>query len=223
MTLTPALRQLLHDHIHLSPTAWAQATATTQAHFASPFEPAQRLAQLLQRLPPALLTWWAGLPGGHVLIGDQRGYHSGSLLLRPHDAQPHAGVAAIALTDLTSAGAGETWFWLAHLLDHQLGCLGAPDGAWLSDGGGFSVRWQAVGRRIDALATLGYSDHPAAAADPHIYLAAGLALFVADRRALNVQDPRLERLLASSIFDAGFCRRALAAAGRGRVWPLSGI
>ncbi|MFZ2520411.1 MAG: hypothetical protein WA089_17065, partial [Anaerolineae bacterium] len=71
--------------------------------------------------------------------------------------------------------------------------------------------WQAVGQRIASLARLGYDPQPAASGDPHAYLAAGLALFIADRAALNVQDPKLERLLATTLLHEGFCRRALTA------------
>ena len=61
------------------------------------------------------------------------------------------------------------------------------------------------------LAQLGYNPRLAASGgDPHAYLAAGLALFITDRAALNVQDPKLERLLATTLLHAGFCRRAFA-------------
>lgn len=209
MALTPTLRQLLHAHIHLAPTAWTQAPASVRASFRSPFEPAQHLAQTLGRLPPSLLAWWAELPSGHILIGDQHGYTPGHL---SDDSPDRVNVAQIALADLANpaGGLGDAWFWIAHLLDHHLGCLGAADGAWLSDGGGSTPRWQAVGQRIASLAPLGYSAQPDAVSNPHAYLAAGLALFLADRAALNVQDPRLERLLATTLLHEGFCRRALA-------------
>jgi len=210
VALTSTLRQLLHEHIHLAPAAWTQAPASVRDSFNSPFEPAQRLAGGLQRLPPSLLTWWAALPHAHILIGDQRGYTPGRLPNDPHD---RANVAQIALTDLANPAGdlGDVWFWVAHLLDHHLGCLGAADGAWLSDGAGFTLRWQEVGQRIAALARLGYSPQHDAAANPHTYLAAGVALFIADRAALNVQDPKLERLLATTLLHEGFCRRALTA------------
>lgn len=210
MALTPTLRQLLHAHIHLAPAAWTQAPASVRGSFNSPFEPAQRLAAGLERLPPSLLTWWAALPHAHILIGDQRGYMPGRLPDDPHD---RANVVQIALADLANAAGslGDGWFWIAHLLDHHLGCLGQADGAWLSDGAGFSPRWQEVGRPIAALARLGYSPQPDAAANPHVYLAAGVALFIADRPTLNVQDPKLERLLATTMLHEGFCRRALTA------------
>lgn len=213
LTLTPALRQLLHEHIHLAPTAWTQAAAPVRARFSSPFEPAQRLAQALARLPAPLLEWWAALPGGHLLIGAQGSYRSDPIFLRPDDPHPRAGVAQIALADLSNpaGGLGDAWFWVAHLLDHHLGCLGAANGAWLSDGAGITPRWQEVGQRIAGLAQLGYNPRLAASGgDPHAYLAAGLALFITDRAALNVQDPKLERLLATTLLHAGFCRRAFA-------------
>jgi hypothetical protein len=201
---------LLHEHIHLAPAAWTRAPASVRASFNSPFEPAQRLAAKLERLPPSLLTWWAALPGAQILIGDQRGYTPGRL---PDDPHNRANVAQITLADLTNpvGGLGDAWFWIAHLLDHHLGCLGTADGAWLSDGAGFTPRWHEVGQRIAALARLGYSPQLGTAANPHNYLAAGVALFMADRAALNVQDPKLERLLATTLLHEGFCRRALTA------------
>ncbi len=210
VALTPTLRQLLHEHIHLAPAAWTQAPAPVRASFSSPFEPAQRLAHELERLPPSLLTWWAALPDAHILLGDQRGYSRGRL---PDDPHGRANVVQIALADLANPaeGLGHAWFWIAHLLDHHLGCLDTAEGPWLSDGAGFSPRWQEVGQRIAALARLGYSAQPEAAANPHAYLAAGVALFIADRAALNVQDPKLERLLATTLLHEGFCRRALTA------------
>ena len=211
MNLTPTLRQLLHEHIHLTPAAWARAPASLRDRFSSPFEPAQRLAQTLERLPPPLLAWWAGLPDGHILIGEQGAYTAGRL---PDDPHGRVNVAQIALSDLVgpAGSAGDAWFWISHLLDHHLGCLGAAEGAWLSDGGGINRRWQEAGQRLAALARLGYSPHPDAAAHPRVYLAAGLSLFLTDRAALNVQDPQLERLLATTLLHQGFCRRALAAA-----------
>ena len=208
MALTPTLRQLLHEHIHLAPAAWTQAPAPVRASFSSPFEPAQRLAQEVGRLPPSLLTWWAGLPDGHILLADQHGYTPGRLA---DDSHGRTNVAQLALADLAdpTGNRGDAWYWIAHLLDHHLGCLGAADGAWLSDGAGINARWQEVGQRIAVLARLGYNPQPGAATNPHAYLAAGLALFIADRAALNVQDPKLERLLATTLLHEGFCRRAL--------------
>jgi len=92
---------------------------------------------------------------------------------------------------------------VANLFDHLLGSDGDPDGLWLSDGGGRNAAWQEIGARIERQRALGYAP-PAVAGNPHDYLAWGLRVFLADRPQLNVADPGLERLLATTVFDAPF-------------------
>jgi hypothetical protein len=99
--------------------------------------------------------------------------------------------------------------WLAMLLDHHLGTDGAAVGPWLSDGGGFNARWLEVGQRVHQLASLGYGFSAESQADAHVYFAEGVATYLDNRRVLNVQDPKLERLLHTTLMDEDFCRRAL--------------
>ncbi len=199
-----AAQRLLPHHIHLVPDLWHTAPAAAREYFPDPFAPARLVAARCARLPAALLDWWVGLPTGHVLITAQTSrYTVGQLADEP---RPLCHVAQVSLSDTRTPA---LFLWLGQLLDHHLGTGGASTGGWLSDGGGIGPRWQAVGQRIQQLAGLGYGFSAAARADPHVYFAEGLAAYLHDRQALNVQDPKLARLLHSTLMDEGFCRRAL--------------
>lgn len=198
-----AAQRLLPHHIHLTPDLW-HASSTSSHAFSDPFAPALRVAVRCARLPVALLDWWESLPTGHVLVTAQTsGYTVGRLSEEPRQLQH---VAQVSLPDL---GGPALFFWLAVLLDHHLGTAGAAAGSWLSDGGGFNAQWLEVGLRIQQLAGLGYGSSIAARTDPHVYFAEGVAQYLENRQALNVQDPKLERLLHTTLMDEDFCRRAL--------------
>jgi hypothetical protein len=195
---TGALRTLTRAKLHMLPGALAQVPATVSRRFASLWSPIEALAELLRPLPAGLLCFWAEQPRGHVLVGPRDGgYVPGPQQCgnRSLDCVAHVGLADLA------ADSSRPLLLVGHLLDHLLGCCGAADRAWLSEGGGISFRWQEVGRQVAELHSLGYGRSEMAQRDPRVYFAEGLAAWCRDRQALNVADPRLERLLARTVMS----------------------
>jgi hypothetical protein len=196
-----ALRALTRVKLHLVPGALEQVPTAISEHFDSPWAPVEVFKQQLRPFPTGLLRFWAAQERGHVLIGPQdRDYMPGQQRCGQRMLD---GVAHVALADLATANS-RPLVLVGRLLDHLLGCRGAADGAWLSDGGGITPRWQEVGQRVQELFALGYGQSEAAQHDPHAYFAEGLAAYCIDRRALNVADPLLERLLHRTVMNEGF-------------------
>lgn len=196
-----ALRALARAKLHLVPGALARMPTAIGEHFDSPWAPVEALKRQLRPFPTGLLCFWVAQERGHVLIGPQdRGYMPG---VQRCGQRMLAGVAHVALADLAMASS-RPLVLVGGLLDHLLGCRGAADGAWLSDGGGITPRWQEVGRRVRELFALGYGQSEAAQHDPHAYFAEGLAAYWIDRRTLNVADPLLERLLRRTVMNDAF-------------------
>lgn len=199
-----AAQRLLPQHIHLVPDLWRTSPDHPTAAFSDPFAPARLVAARCACLPAALLDWWVSLPTGHVLItAHTSGYTIGLL---PDEPRPLRHVAQISRHDIVSP---VLFVWLATLLDHHLGTGGAAARPWLSDGGGINARWREVGQRIRQLAGLGYGGSVESPTDPNVYFAQGVATYLENRHSLNVQDPKLERLLHTTLMDEDFCRRAL--------------
>lgn len=199
-----AAQRLLPHHIHLMPDLWRAVPSHAAEYFPDPFAPARLVAARCARLPAALLDWWSSLPSGHVLVTAQTSSYTVGLL--PDEPRQLRHVACVSLTDIVGPA---LFFWIAILLDHHLGTGGANVGPWLSDGGGFNRHWLDTGQRVHQLAGLGYGLSPEAKADPHFYFAEGVATVLYDRRTLTVQDPKLTRLLDTTLLDEDFCRRAL--------------
>lgn len=193
---------LLQRKIHVNEGAYAASGRAVQAHFPSGWSAAVEAARRLGGLPEDALHWWAEQPHGHLLLtADDDSYAALALL----DGEERRGVARLPMGWLLA----EPMRALAAALrplDHLLGCDGRTDGLWLSSGGGISPRWQQVGAQIAALFALGYGASEASRQDPRIYLAEGLALALRDPRRLNGQDPKLERLLGTSLLADGFWR-----------------
>jgi hypothetical protein len=190
-----ALRALLADKLHAFPDPWGRAPGLLL----------RTLMQQVRPLPVMLLRWWAAHPRGHVVIaGDGRGYIPGPQTAGAYALDCVAWVAADALL----SGDKSPLEAIAHLLDHLLGCNGEEEGDWLSEGGGISPRWCEVGTRLRELFALGYGPTAETRTDPRAYFAWGFVLSLRDPRALNVTDPRLERLLRTTLLKDDFWRLA---------------
>ena len=129
----------------------------------------------------------------------QSGYVAGAVTI---GERIHTDVARVSLYDLESPLASISV--VAQLLDHLLGCNGEPAGKWLSDGGGITPKLVLVGEEINQLFHLGYGIDEEATQDSRSYLARSLAWYIEDRRALNVADPRVERLLKRTLMSDSF-------------------
>jgi hypothetical protein len=195
------LRSLTRDKLHLRPGALAAAPPAIRVHFESDWEPVVVFRRQLERFPVGLIQFWSLQERGHVIVGaDVSRYVPGPQQSGTHELD---GVAHVSLDDLVLAN-NQPLLAIGHLLDHLIGCLGAMEEAWLSDGGGITPRWREVGEALQELHALGYSESEAARADVHRYFAEGLAGFCRDRRRLNVADPLLERLLGRTVMSESF-------------------
>ena len=190
-----ALRALLSDKLHAFPDAWGRAPGVLL----------RTLMEQVRPLPAALLRWWAAHPRGHVVVaGDGRGYVPG-----PQTAGAYAlDCVAWAGADALLAGDSSPLEAIAHLLDHLLGCHGEAEGAWLSEGGGIFPRWRETGARLQELFALGYGPTEETQTSPLAYFAWGFVLSLRDPRTLNITDPRLKRLLRTTLLDDHFWRSA---------------
>ncbi|MBI3958110.1 MAG: hypothetical protein HY328_04815 [Chloroflexi bacterium] len=205
--LSASQRLLLQRKIHVAEGAYARSTRAAQQRFPSGWSGAIGSARLLGGLPETAIRWWAEQPNGHLLLTAGEDAYATSLSV---DEEVLNAVAAVPIGWLVEDEARALAAALRPL-DHLLGCGGVADGRWLSDGGGITLRWQGIGAQIARLFPLGYGISEASRQDPHVYLAEGLALALTDRQALNVNDPKLERLLAASLLSDGFWRRNCSA------------
>ncbi|MEZ4636680.1 MAG: hypothetical protein R2873_11445 [Caldilineaceae bacterium] len=205
--LTPGQRDLLQHKIHVAPRALTQSDANVRRRLSSAWSAALRLVAALHGIPEDALHWWARQPRGHILLtAEDEGY---SASLRASGDRALAATALVPLHRILAQPDHALKLTLQPL-DHLLGCDADPTGAWLSDGGGRTPRWQRVGGHIATLFPLGYGLSDAGINDPHWYWAEGLATALRDRRKLNAADPKLERLLGQSILDDGFWRNFVA-------------
>lgn len=199
-----ARRALLRDKIHLDLEGRARlSTLLNEGPLGrSAWTPALKLGDRLQVFPGELLEWWAAQPTGHVVIGSRVSmYQPGPTRI---GRRMLVNVVRIAPLDLIHNEAA-IFSALAGLFDHLLGCNGEPTGPWLSEGGGLTPDWQAVGQRIQASYALGYA--PSTVTSSRAYFAWGIATYCTDRRQLNRTDPVLERLLHTTVMSSLFWRK----------------
>ncbi len=161
----------------------------------------QALAHQLRPLPASVWAWLLGQNGGFVLIttGASR-YVPGPATIRRKTVQ---NVAYISVEDLARQNE-QPLHVIGHLLDHYLGCGGAPDGLWLSGGGGTTDRWREAGRRLEKLFALGYGLDTTAQANVQDYFAQSLAFYCRDRRRLNTADPQITKWFRSTLWNPAF-------------------
>jgi hypothetical protein len=202
--LTIGQRTLLRHKIHVRANALARSRGDVQQRLPSVWQAAVEIATLLRGLPEDAFLWWAEQPTGHILLtADESGYSVDALT---HGGDTLRGVALIPLRQILDEPAQAAITALLPL-DHLLGCGGETDRRWLSEGGGVHPRWARIGGQIADLFALGYGLSEESCRDPHLYLAEGLWMAIHDRRRLNTADPKLERLLKSSLLSAPFWRR----------------
>ncbi len=199
----PGLERLKIDRLHVTARALELSPAAVQQHFKHIWAPLDDLSRQLRILPVGLIGFWLAQPGGHVIITHTPSrYDPGSQTV---ERQVLHNVAYIRLSDLASAPL-EALATVGHLLDHLLGSGGATEEPWLSEGGGVNLTLRQVGQRVRALFALGYGFDQAACGDVRSYFARSLALYLHDRRALNIADPQIERLLRTTILSGAFWR-----------------
>ncbi len=192
------LRRLIAGKMGIERELWHRLRRTSHP-FDSQWAPVERWAQHLGNLPAGLLSFLAGHPHGHLLVSDRTAYIPGEVRI---GGQAYSHVCLCDIRQLQTPFAGI--YVVAQLLDHLLGCDGEGVGRWLSEGGGITPALTELGRRIRELYELGYGMDEECRLSPRQYFARSLAWYVTDRRALNVADPAVERLLQHSMMDERF-------------------
>lgn len=191
MELLPEARTLLSRKIDADPVAFRSAASGVRAQLGSGWRAATLLAERLSLLPAPALRWWAHQERSRILLAGNG---------------PTYGLDNICRIPLhwIVSNPREATIWALLPLDHLLGCGGAPQGQWLSEGGGISPRWQDVGARMYRLFSLGYGGSERAVSCSRFYLAEGLVQYADDRRALHASDPKLARLLNDTLLSPSF-------------------
>ncbi len=186
---------LLTPRVHIGVHVLARAPEAVRSRFATPGQVMQGTLAYLHRLPPALIARWLAQKGGHIVIDDARhGFEQGPCTFRGRE------LVQVAWTriDLLVTDPITYLHPVGKLLAHILGWASTPQPqtqAWRD-------LVQGVQRGFDA----GYGRSLAAQSSPLDYLAEGIAWYLVNRRALNVADPRLEKLLRATVFNPSWYR-----------------
>ncbi len=189
-----AVWQQLHPRLHILPTTLAASPAQVRERFATPMALLHVVAAGLAPLPMPLRERWLAAPGGHlVLTPDRHGFVPGPQPFRQDTLIDVAWLqASLWLSDRTAFYEPVGWL-VYHLLGDRFDLTAASP--WVSFWQGVRSGWQA-----------GYGIGEAARRDAVGYLVEGIAGYLGDRRALNRRDPRLEKLLAATLFNPHFYR-----------------
>ena len=183
------------------PDLLSQSPPWVRAVFDHSWAPMEAMARQVACLPPALLDHLLTYDRGFVAIctGDSR-YSPGPMTLRHQRVE---NVAFVAVGDLANDNERPLHV-IGHLVDHHLGCGGASNGRWLSEGGGTVPHWQQAGERLPRLFALGYGADSIAQSNPRDYFAQSLALYCRDQQRLNVADPQICKWFRSTLWHQGF-------------------
>lgn len=193
------LERLKMERFHVAPRAVELSSAAAQRRYPQLWAPLEDLVSWLRPLPDGLLRFWLKQPGGHVVVTHLTShYQPGEGRLKNTTLR---NVAYVSASDL-AADPIEALAPLGSLLDHLLGSAGSAGGVWLSAGGGVHDALRELGLRVVDLFPLGYGFDQAACADIRSYFARSFALYLQDRRRLNVADPLLERVFRTLLSDA---------------------
>jgi len=188
----------LASRIHIVPGAFARSPGHVSEHFAGPTAALAATEALLRPLPKPLVAWWLAAPRGHIVLNTSR--HGFS-----------AGPGRAGKRDLTDVA----WLQISAYLDDVIRFC-TPIGGLLMHIVGWGqtspfesplAAWDQVRRGIAGCFRAGYGRSEDARRDIDCYVAEGVGWYLADRRGLNVQDPRLQKLLAATVFNPDAYRR----------------
>lgn len=199
------LRAIWRTKIHTEPDAIEASPLAARHAYQSIWQPSARLIETLDALPNGLLARWADSERGHVVLTHRpSAYRPGKQSWRQDTLES---ICYLGLDDLIHLNVCPA-LPLFYLIDHLLGSDCMEKGGWLSDGMGIDESLRAVGERFVAIERLAYGHEELGARCRHDYFAHTLWLALHDRRRLNVLDPLVEKLYASTLLDAHFWERA---------------
>ena len=193
MTFGNASPSRLVQRVHISPDALARSPGNVAEHFDAVSDALAATLTLLRPLPGGLIDRWLAKPGGHIIIDARKHeFVAGESLFRGR-ALPNVAWVRLALlvedpiSYLTPVG------WLiARILD------------WGQPNARADQRWRDFERGVQSGFAAGYGRSDAARADVNAYLAEGIAWHLADPRGLNMENPRLHKLLRATVFSEAF-------------------
>ena len=142
-------------------------------------------------LPKPLSERWLATSRGHIVLNHQQhGFVSGDSLFRQRILVDVAWLKLAFIADavrfLTPVG---------RLVVNIVGWGQAPEVEPALKG------WEQFVGGVQGCFRAGYGISLEAQQDVGVYVAEGIAHFLVDRRSLNRHDPRLEKLLAATLFD----------------------
>ena len=145
----------------------------------------------IRSLIQPLIQRWLAAPGGHIILNNQRhGFVSGNNRYRQR-----------ILEDVA-------WLKLAFVSEDvhfmtPVGMLIARIAGWEqeTESGPALKGWKQFEIGVKGCFRAGYGISSEAQQDAKAYLAEGIAHFLVDRQRLNRHDPRLEKLLVSTLFN----------------------
>jgi hypothetical protein len=195
------MRSWLLARARLMPDLLSQSPPWVRGVFDNSWAPMEAMARQVRCLPgdlwDALLKWDSGFVA--ICTTDSR-YEPGPATIR-HQQMQH--VAYVSVEDLAEDN-DRVLHVFGHLVDHHLGCGGAVNGPWLSEGGGLTSCWQQAGERLPRLFALGYGVDEVAQSNVRDYFAQSLSQYCRNRQRLNVADPQICKWFRTTLWEAGF-------------------
>jgi hypothetical protein len=198
----------LRARARVQPGALDELPGAARRAYEHEWAPVESLGRLLDCLPAGLwrtlLQWESGYA---VLDAGESRYEPGEFDFRGRTLR---GGALVSLVDLAGRDPSRVLHAIGHLVDHHLGCGGAEEGVWLSEGGGVMPAWREAGRRLPRLFDLGYGFDEIALSGVRDYFAQSLAAYCRERPALTVADPQIARWFRTTLWSPGFWRQKRA-------------
>ena len=179
------------ERIHILPGTLARSPGHVSEQWPTPMRAVRTVAQWLAPLPPALRQRWLSSPAGHIVLNpDHHGFVSGPQRVGARERQDVAWLKPALLPDRAAflLPVGEWLVWLIGWGEET------PFEPALK-------AWDQFESGVRSCFRAGYGLSPAARSRVDAYLAEGAARYLADRRGLNLDDPRLEKLLRATLFN----------------------
>lgn len=181
----------LYPRIHIQPEALTPSPGPVSEHYADPASALSGVLAHLQALPEPLVKRWLAAPWGHIVLDNQQhGFVPGDNMFRNRTLVDVAWLKLAFVADeirfLTPAG---------HLIARIVGWEQETEAGPALKG------WEQFNSGVRSCFRAGYGVSAESQQDVGVYLAEGIARYLTDRRSLNAHDPRMEKLLAGTLFN----------------------
>jgi len=196
------LREALwRERFHAEPTCLDLSPRSVRERMETVWDPGRLFLDQIAPLPEGLLRFWLGTPRGHLVFTHEPSrYVPGS---QRWGKRTWEAVCFVRVADLLDGGE-PAFLTLAQLLDHLLGSGAVLGGGRFSDGEGACPSLGEAAQRYVRAEALHYGHEELGAIAPGDYWGRCLWLYVSDERRLNVLDPNVHRLLATTLFQPRF-------------------